>query len=117
MEKNENNKEYKIKNDKDLRIKYDKDFDPLAKNLIEKILRMNPNERYPIEKILNHIFFEDVDLKIKNELFVNKKEEKIINEIKITKENISKEMYDKMVISMNEENKKIKKELEIKLMN
>ena len=71
LQRTEDNKEYIIKNDKDLKIQYDKDFDPLAKNLIEKIIKINPVDRLPIEEILNHIFFNNINLDIKNELFKN----------------------------------------------
>ena len=118
LQRTENNKEFIIKNNKDLKIKYDKDFDPLAKNLIEKILKINPNDRLPIEKILNHLFFEDVNLEIKNELFSikneDKEKEKILNELKTIKDNISKETYEKMLNSMSKENDRIKRELEEK---
>ena len=118
LQRTDDNKEYIIKNDKDLKIKYDKDFDPLAKNLIEKILKINPNDRLPIDDILNHIFFNNINLEIKNELFCDEKEDKknenILNELKSIKDNISKETYEKMINSMKMENDKIKKELENK---
>ena len=117
LQRTEDNKEYIIKNDKDLKIQYDKDFDPLAKNLIEKIIKINPVDRLPIEEILNHIFFNNINLDIKNELFKNEennKNEKILNELKLIKDNISKLTYEKMINSMKEENDKIKKELEEK---
>ena len=118
LQRTDDNKENIIKNDKDLKIKYDKDFDPLAKNLIEKILKINPNDRLPIDDILNHIFFNNINLEIKNELFCGEKEDKkneiILNELKSIKDNISKETYEKMINSMKMENDKIKKELENK---
>ena len=117
LQRSEDNKEYIIKNDKDLKIKYDNNFDPLAKNLIEKILKMNPEERLSINKILKHIFFKNINLEIKNELFDEKddnKNEKILNELKLIKETISKDTFDKMLNSMKEENDRIKKELEEK---
>jgi serine/threonine protein kinase len=118
LQRTDDNKEYIIKNDKDLKIKYDKDFDPLAKNLIEKIIKINPSDRLSIEEILNHFYFNDINLEVKNELFDDKtkvnKNEKILNELKLFKDNISKETYEKMVNSMKEENDKIKKELEQK---
>ena len=117
LQRSEDNKEYIIKNDKDLKIKYDNNFDPLAKNLIEKILKMNPEERLSIDKILKHIFFKNINLEIKNELFDEKddnKNEKILNELKLIKETISKDTFDKMLNSMKEENDRIKKELEEK---
>ena len=119
LERTKDNKDYLIKTDKQLKIKYDKDFNPLAKNLIEKILKINPKERLPIDDILKHIFFNDVNLEIKNDLFnYNKNEDnnkqKILSELKIIKENVSKEIYEKMINSMKEENEKIKKELENK---
>ena len=118
LQRTDDNKEYIIKNDKDLKIKYDKDFDPLAKNLIEKIIKINPIDRLSIDEILNHFYFNDINLEVKNELFDDKpkvnKNEKILNELKLLKDNISKETYEKMVNSMKEENDKIKKELEQK---
>ena len=119
LERTKDNKDYLIKTDKQLKIKYDNDFNPVAKNLIEKILKIDPKERLPIDDILKHIYFNDVDLKIKNDIFkydttIDNKKEKIINELKIIKENVSKETYEKMVNSMKEENERIKKELEDK---
>ena len=118
LQRTENNKEFIIKNDKDLKIKYDKDFDPLAKNLIEKILKINPNDRLPIDHILSHLYFDNINLGIKNELFSVKKEdnekEKMLNELKSIKDNISKETYEKMLNSMTKENDRIKKELQEK---
>ena len=119
LQRTEDNKEYIIKNDKDLKIVYDKDFDPLAKNLIEKILKINPEDRLSIDDILNHILFYGLDLQIKNEIFnydENKdmKKENFLNQIKLGRDNISKETYDKMINSMKEENNKMKKEMEEK---
>ena len=118
LQRTDDNKEYIIKSDKDLKITYDKDFDPLAKNLIEKIIKINPMDRLSIDEILHHIYFNNINLEIKNELFEDKTKdnnnEKILNELKLLKDNISKETYEKMVNSMKEENDKIKKELEQK---
>ena len=116
LQRTDDNKEYIIKNEKDLKIKYDKDFDPLAKNLIEKILKINPKERLSINKILNHIFFNNINLNIKNDIFnvenEDIKNEKILSELKKIKEMISKETYDKMLNSMKKENEEIKIQLE-----
>jgi len=118
LQRTEDNKEYIIRNDKDLKIIYDKDFDPLAKNLIEKILKINPKDRLSIDDILNHILFNELNLQIKNDIFNcdenEDKNENILNQIKLVKDNISKETYDKMINSMKEENNKVKKEMEIK---
>jgi serine/threonine protein kinase len=118
LQRTEDNKNYIIKNDKDLKIKYDKDFDPLAKNLIEKILKMNPDDRISLDNILNHIFFSNINLEIKNEIFnyenEEKRNEKIVNELKSNKEMISKELYENMINSLKEENDRLKKELEKK---
>ena len=118
LKRTDDNKEYIIKNEKDLKINYDKNFDPLAKNLIEKILNINPKERLSINNILNHIFFNNINVNLRNDAFNYENEdiknEKIINELKKAKEMISKETYDKMLNSIIEENKKIKNELEEK---
>ena len=119
LQRTEDNKEYIIKNDKDLKIVYDKDFDPLAKNLIEKILKINPEDRLSIDDILNHILFNGLNLQIKNEIFnydENKdmQKENILNQIKLGRDNISKETYDKMINSMKEETNKMKLEMEAK---
>ena len=119
LQRTEDNKEYTIKNDKDLKIVYDNDFDPLAKNLIEKILKINPEDRLPIDDILNHILFSGLNIHIKNEIFnydenKDRKNENILNQIKVVKDNVSKETYDKMINSMKEENNKVKKEMEEK---
>ena len=119
LQRTEDNKEYTIKNDKDLKIVYDNDFDPLAKSLIEKILKINPEDRLPIDDILNHILFSGLNIHIKNEIFnydenKDRKNENILNQIKVVKDNVSKETYDKMINSMKEENNKVKKEMEEK---
>jgi serine/threonine protein kinase len=119
LQRTEDNKEYIIKNDKDLKIIYDNDFDPLAKNLIEKILKINPEDRPSIDDILNHILFSGLNLQIKNEIFnydenMDKKNENILNQIKLVKDNVSKETYDTMINSMKEENNRMKKEMETK---
>ena len=119
LERTKDNKEYLIKTEKELKINYDKDFNPLAKNLIEKILKINPKERLPIDDILKHVFFSDVNLEIKNDIFIYDKKgeninQKILNELKLIKTNISKDTYDEIINSMKSENEKIKKELEIK---
>ena len=118
LQRTEDNKNYIIKNDKDLKIKYDKDFDPFAKNLIEKILKMNPDDRISLDNILNHIFFSNINLEIKNEIFnyenEEKRNEKIVNELKSNKEMISKELYENMINSLKEENDRLKKDLEKK---
>ena len=119
LERTKDNKEYLIKTDKQLKIKYDKDFDPLAKNLIEKILKINPKERLSIEDILKHLFFNDVNLELKNEIFIHEKKEdnnnqKILNELKLIKENITKESYENIINLIKSENEKMKKELDDK---
>lgn len=115
LQRSNDNKDFLIKSDKDLKIKYDKDFEPLARNLIERIIKINPDERLNIDDILKHFFFNDVDLKKKNDLFVNlKKDNELGNEIKLLKDNVSKETYDKMLNSFTQENNKIKKELQAK---
>ena len=113
LQRTENNKEFIIKSDKDLNIKYDKDFDPSAKNLISKILKMNPKQRPEISSILEHFFFDDVDLKTKNDFFNenNKKFDKNNLNIDMPKDMISKETYEKMLASLKVENEKIKNEL------
>ena len=45
-------------NIKKLKIQWPKDMPPLAKNLIGKILRLNPTERISLEEILNHQWFK-----------------------------------------------------------
>ena len=44
-------------NIKKLKINWPVDFPPLAKNLISKILKLNPNERLSLEEILDHPWF------------------------------------------------------------
>ena len=44
-------------NIKKLKIQWPVDFPPLAKNLITKILKINPNERLSINEILDHAWF------------------------------------------------------------
>ena len=91
----------------------------MAKNLIEKILKINPKERLPIDDILKHVYFSDVNLDIKNDVFdcdevEGGKKQKILSELKTIKENISKDTYEQMINSVKSENEKIKKELEDK---
>ena len=119
LERSKDNKEYLIKTDQQLKIKYDNDFNPLAKHLIEKILKINPKERLPIDDILNHIYFNDINLEIKNDIFTydkgkDNKKEKILNELKLIKDNVSKDTYEQMINSMKSENEKIRKDLENK---
>ena len=45
-------------NIKKLKINWPIDFPPLAKNLVTKILKLNPKERLSIEEISNHTWFE-----------------------------------------------------------
>ena len=45
-------------NIKKLKINWPIDFPPLAKNLVSKILKLNPNERLSIQEISNHPWFE-----------------------------------------------------------
>ncbi len=45
-------------NIKKLKINWPIDFPPLAKNLVSKILKLNPNERLTIQEISNHPWFE-----------------------------------------------------------
>ena len=113
LQRTENNKEFIIKSDKDLIIKYDKDFDPSAKNLIGKILKMDPKQRPAINTILEHFFFDDVDLKTKNNLFNENNKMVDNNDFKLnaSKEMVSKETYEKMLTSLKAENEKIKNEL------
>ena len=44
-------------NIKKLKINWPVDFPPLAKNLITKILKLNPSERLSLEEILDHAWF------------------------------------------------------------
>ena len=44
-------------NIKKLKINWPVDFPPLAKNLITKILKLNPTERLSVEEILDHAWF------------------------------------------------------------
>ena len=119
LERTKDNKDYLIRTDKQLKINYDKDFDPLAKNLIEKILKMNPKERLSIDEILKHVYFNDVNLEIKNEIFnygivEDNNKQKILDELKIIKDNISRDTYENVINTIKLENEKIKKELEDK---
>ena len=45
-------------NIKKLKINWPVDFPPLAKNLVSKILKLNPKERLSIEEISSHAWFE-----------------------------------------------------------
>ena len=46
-----------FKNIKQLKIHWPIDFPPLAKNLVMKILKLNPNERPSLDEILKHSWF------------------------------------------------------------
>jgi serine/threonine protein kinase len=47
-----------FQNIRKLKINWPADFPPLAKNLVTKILKLNPSERISIDEILNHAWFE-----------------------------------------------------------
>lgn len=47
-----------FQNIKKLKINWPNDFPPLAKNLVTKILKLNPKERITIDEILSHSWFE-----------------------------------------------------------
>ena len=49
-------------NIKKLKIQWPKDMPPLAKNLIGKILRLNPSDRPSLEEILNHQWFKQTKM-------------------------------------------------------
>ena len=44
-------------NIKKLKVNWPVDFPPLAKNLVSKILKLNPSERLSVEEILDHAWF------------------------------------------------------------
>ena len=44
-------------NIKQLKVNWPVDFPPLAKNLVSKILKLNPSERLSVEEILDHSWF------------------------------------------------------------
>lgn len=52
------NQEELFNNIRKLKINWPSDFPPLAKNLITKILKLNPLERITIDEILSHSWFE-----------------------------------------------------------
>jgi serine/threonine protein kinase len=52
------NQEELFNNIRKLKINWPSDFPPLAKNLITKILKLNPLERITIDEILSHAWFE-----------------------------------------------------------
>jgi len=52
------NQEELFMNIRRLKINWPNDFPPLAKNLITKILKLNPQERITIDEILSHSWFE-----------------------------------------------------------
>ena len=52
------NQEELFQNIRKLKINWPVDFPPLAKNLITKILKLNPQERVDIDEILSHSWFE-----------------------------------------------------------
>ena len=45
---------------KNLRIVWTDDFPPLAKDLISKILRLNPDDRLTIDQIISHQWFKEI---------------------------------------------------------
>lgn len=50
--------EEKFSNIKRLKINWPNDFPPIAKNLVSKILKLNPKERLTLDEILAHSWFE-----------------------------------------------------------
>jgi serine/threonine protein kinase len=52
------NQDELFSNIKKLKINWPSDFPPLAKNLVSKILKINPKERISLEEIINHTWFE-----------------------------------------------------------
>ena len=54
---NGNNPEELYRNIKKLKINWPIDFPPLAKNLVSKILKLNPSERLSLDEILDHPWF------------------------------------------------------------
>lgn len=50
--------EEKFLNIKKLKINWPNDFPPIAKNLVSKILKLNPKERLTFDEMLNHTWFE-----------------------------------------------------------
>lgn len=50
--------EEKFMNIKKLKINWPNDFPPIAKNLVTKILKLNPKERISLDEMLNHTWFE-----------------------------------------------------------
>lgn len=52
------NQDELFSNIKKLKINWPNDFPPLAKNLISKILKLNPKERISLDEILSHSWFE-----------------------------------------------------------
>ena len=62
-------------------VPFDKDVEPILKDLIVNILKIEPEKRMKLENVVKHPFFFDVDLGEKNEFFEDEKNfnEKILN--------------------------------------
>ena len=73
-----------FKNIKQLKIKWPIDFPPLAKNLVSKILKVNPEERPSLDEILKHSWFNHTPML--RPLLVNK----LTNERKILESHLVK---------------------------
>ena len=96
-----------------VKLKFDCDFDIYAKNLITKILRVNPEQRLSIEEIKNHIFFKNRNLSLKNEvLFNDLKKDEIELKLNFEIKNDASEDNNNTIFNLNETINSLEKEKE-----
>ena len=107
-----------LRNITNLKIRWPIDFPPLAKNLVMKILKINPEERPSLDEILNHSWFKHNPMI--RPLLINKltNEKKILESHLINYKGNEKEVQKKLDLlfpnlkgeNKTEENKEMDKE-------
>ncbi len=84
-------------------VPFDNDVEPILKDLIVNLLKIEPEKRMKLENVVKHPFFFDVDLSEKNEFFEDEKnfDEKMLK----LKENFNNENNNILMLNNNNNNK------------